>query len=190
MSGRDDQYLVQRVAAGEIDAFETLYDRHSARALNLAMRITGRPRAAEEVTQDAFLGLWRSASAYDAGKGTPGTWLLSIVRNRSIDWLRREARHDRDVEIDERLLDHLEALERTDQRAITHETQREARQLLLGLPVEQRRVIELTYFRGLSHREIAAKIGIPLGTVKGRQRLALLKMHQALKGGREAVFSS
>ena len=102
------------------------------------------------------------------------------MRNRSIDWLRREARHARDVEIDDAVVGRLEAAERTDEQAATREESRHARQLLGSIPTEQRQVIELAYFKGLTHAEIAVKIGIPLGTVKGRQRLGLTKMHQQL----------
>jgi RNA polymerase sigma-70 factor (ECF subfamily) len=172
--------LAVRVADGDVLAFEAIYDRYSAPVFGLAMRVTGHQRAAEEATQDAFLSLWRTAGSYDKHRGTLKTWLLSVVHNRSIDWLRREARHDRDVEIDDARVGRLEAAERTEELAATHEESRHARQLLISLPAEQRQVIELAYFSGLTQSEIAAKVGIPLGTVKGRQRLALTKMHHAL----------
>jgi RNA polymerase sigma-70 factor (ECF subfamily) len=105
---------------------------------------------------------------------------LSVVRNRSIDWLRREARHDRDLEIEDARVGRLEAAERTDEQVAAREESRQARQLLAGLPTEQRQVIDLSYFKGLTDTEIAEKVGIPLGTVKGRQRLALTKMHRKL----------
>ena len=176
----EDDDLVLRVAHGDVRAFEAIYDRHSAQAFGLAMRVTGRRRAAEEATQDAFLGLWRAAQRYDTSRGTLKTWLLSMVRNRSIDSLRREARHDRDLEFDDGLTSRLEAAERTEQRVADLEESRHARQLLLSLPDDQRRVVELAYFNGLTQTEIAEKVGIPLGTVKGRQRLALKKMHRDL----------
>lgn len=170
-------------------AFEAIYDRHSAQVYSLALRVTGRQRAAEEATQDAFLTLWRSAAHYDASRGTLKTWLLSIVRNRSIDWLRRERRHYRDLEIDDVLAGRLEGPERTDEQAATREEARHTRQLLLSLPSEQRQVIELAYFNGLTHTEISAKVGIPLGTVKGRQRLALSKLHRELASVPEVALS-
>ena len=123
------------------------------------MRVTGRRRAAEEATQDAFLGLWRAARSYDMNRGTLKTWLLSMVRNRSIDCLRREARHDRDLQIDDALVTRLEAAERTEQRVADLEESRHARQLLVSLPDDQRRVIELAYFKGLTQTEIAEKVG-------------------------------
>jgi RNA polymerase sigma-70 factor (ECF subfamily) len=179
-----DHELVLRVATGDVRSFETIYDRHSAQAFGLALRITGRPRAAEEATQDAFLGVWRAARSYDTTRGTLTTWLLSMVRNRSVDILRREARHDRDVEIDEALVERLETTERSPEGQVAdREDARVTRQLLAGLPEDQRQVIELSYFEGLTQSEIAAKVGAPLGTIKGRQRLALIKMHRELTGG-------
>jgi RNA polymerase sigma-70 factor (ECF subfamily) len=176
----EDRDLVVRVAGGDVRAFEAIYDRHSAQVFGLAMRVTGRERAAEEATQDAFLNLWRTAAGYDPTRGTLKTWLLALVRHRSIDWLRREARHALDLEIDDALLGRLESPGRTHDQAVTREESRHARQLLVSIPTEQRQVIELAYFKGLTQSEIAVKMGIPLGTVKGRNRLALTKMHQQL----------
>jgi RNA polymerase sigma-70 factor (ECF subfamily) len=179
-SAETDLKLVRLIAAGDVRAFEAMYDRHANLVFSLAMRVTRNPRAAEEVTQDAFLTLWRSAANYDGRRGTLKTWLLSVVRNRSIDWLRRERRHRLDRAIDDVLADRLEAAERTDEQAVAREEASQTRQALLGLPSEQREVIELGYFAGLTQTEIASKVGIPLGTVKGRQRIALTKMHGAL----------
>jgi RNA polymerase sigma-70 factor (ECF subfamily) len=185
----DDNELVLRVARGDVRAFEAIYDRHSAQVFGLAMRVTGRPRAAEEATQDAFLGVWRAAQSFDRRRGTFKTWILSMVRNRSIDLVRREARHDRDVEIDDTLVERLEAAERTEEQVVDREESFHARQLLVSLPEDQRRVIELAYFSGLTQTEISTKIGIPLGTVKGRQRLALKKMHRILTLGPELALA-
>jgi RNA polymerase sigma-70 factor, ECF subfamily len=179
----NDHELVLRVAGGDVPSFEAIYDRHSAQAFGLAMRITGRRRAAEEATQDAFLGVWRAARSYDMSRGTLKTWLLSMVRNRSIDVVRREGRHDRDVEIDDALVDGLASNERgTEEQVSDREDARDTRQLLLGLSDDQRQVIELAYFTGLTQSEIADKVGAPIGTIKGRQRLALIKMHRELTG--------
>lgn len=179
-TSQDDHDFVLRVAAGDVRAFEALYDRYSSQAFALAVRVTGRRDAAEEVTQDAFLGLWRTAPRYDPDRGSLRTWLLSMVRHRGIDWLRRAARHDRCVEIDQSLAGQLDAGERTEEQVADRDECLRARQLLWRLPRAQRRVIELAYFKGLTQSEIATRAGIPLGTVKGRQRLALTKMHEAL----------
>ncbi len=188
-SAPDDCELVIRIVEGDVRAFEAIYDRYSAQVFGLALRITGRRRAAEEATQDAFLGLWRTAGSYDKNRGALKTWLLSMVHNRSIDWLRREARHDRDLEIDDARVARLEAAERTEEQVATREESHHTRRLLTSLAPEQRQVIELAYFNGLSHTEIAAKVGIPLGTVKGRQRLALAKLHRNLTSVPEVAQS-
>lgn len=190
LSGLNDRDLVRRVARGDARAFEAIYDRHSSAVFGLAVRVTGRPPAAEEATQDAFLGLWRSAGTYDPGRGTLKTWLLGSVRNRSIDWLRREARHNRGQKNGDALVDRLEATERTDEQVAAQEMRRHTRQLLVSLPSDQRQVIELAYFKGLTHTEIAAKAGIPLGTVKGRQRLALAKLHRQLTRAHKAALNA
>jgi RNA polymerase sigma-70 factor (ECF subfamily) len=171
-----DHDLVLRVANGDVRAFEAIYDRHSAQAFGLAMGVTGRRRAADEATQDAFLGVWRAARSYDTSQGTVKTWLLSMVRNRSIDCLRRDARHDRDPEIDDALVAELEAAQRTEEQVADREESRHAHQLLVSLPNDQRQVIHLAYFKGLTEPEIAVKVGAPLATVKSRQRLALTKI--------------
>jgi RNA polymerase sigma-70 factor (ECF subfamily) len=186
----DDPGLIRAVAGGDVRAFEAIYDRHSGQVFGLALRITGRPRAAEEATQDAFLSLWRTASSYDVTRGALSTWLLSIVRNRSIDWLRREARHDRDLEIDDALVERLQAADCTEREVADREQSRHARELLAGLPSRQRQVIELAFFNGLTQSEIAAKLNAPLGTIKSRQRLALTKLHQALIGPRELALTA
>jgi RNA polymerase sigma-70 factor (ECF subfamily) len=178
----EDRDLMVRVVGGDVSAFEAIYDRHSDHVFALAMRVTGRRRAAEEAVQDVFLGLWRRAASYDPDRGALSTWLLAMVRNRSIDWLRREARYDRCLEIDDAVAERLEAADRTDVEVIAREESRTARQLLVTLPSDQRQVIELAYFNGLTHTEIAARLEIPLGTVKGRQRLALTKMRRKLTG--------
>lgn len=185
----EDRELVVRIIAGDARAFEAIYHRHRAQVYGFAMRVTGRSRAAEEVTQDAFLTLWRTAQRYDASRGALKTWLFSIARNRSIDWLRREARHDRDLEIDDVRVSRLESSERTEEQAASREQARQARQVVVRLPREQRHVIELAYFQGLTQTEIADKVGIPLGTVKGRQRLALTKLHRDLVEDPELALS-
>lgn len=178
----DDNDLITRVVEGDPRAFEELYDRHSAQAFGLALYVTKRSGVAEEVTQDAFLGLWRSASRFDPRQGTLRTWLLSMVRHRAIDALRKLAKQRRDVEFDDLVAARLEAPGRPDELVAASEHARHTRDLLTSLPPTQRQVIELGFFSGLSQTEIATKLGAPVGTVKGRQRLALQKMHQALTG--------
>ena len=175
----DDGALVARVAEGDVRAFETLYDRYRAQAFGLAVRLTGRRGTAEEVTQDAFLTLWRKASHYDPRRGNVGPWLLTFVRHRAIDSLRSGARRERTVEL-ESAAEHLEAPDRTDDVVSAREQSRDAQRLVKELPAEQREVIELAYFGGMTQGEIAAKVGIPIGTVKGRSRLALEKLRRSV----------
>ena len=175
----DDGALVARVAEGDVRAFEALYDRYRARAFGLAVRLTGRRGTAEEVTQDAFLNLWRKASHYDPRRGSVGAWLLTFVRHRAIDSLRSSGRRERNVEL-ESAAERLEARDRTDDVVEGREEARHARRLVKELPADQREVIELAYFGGMTQGEIAAKVGIPLGTVKGRSRLALEKLRRSV----------
>jgi RNA polymerase sigma-70 factor (ECF subfamily) len=176
----DDGDLMARVIDGDVRAFEAIYDRYCSQVLTLAMRVTSRRATAEEATQDAFLTLWRGPQHFDPSRGTLKTWLLTIVRNRSIDLLRSGARHTGHVEFDQILAERLEAAAPADQHVDDHAEQyREARDMLASLPREQLQVIELAFFEGLTHPQIAAQVGIPLGTVKGRQRLALTKLRRA-----------
>ena len=178
----DDAELVRRVSRGDADAFGVFYDRYSPQVFGLALWITRDRRAAEEATQETFLTAWRTASRFDSHRGAVVAWLLAIARNRSIDALRREQRHDRRSVPDEGYVERLPAAEDTEAQTLAHDEAGRVRRLLLELPDEQRQVIELAYFTGLSQTEIAARVKVPLGTVKGRQRLALNRLHRALAG--------
>ena len=163
--------------APALQALECLYDAHHRLALAVAYRILGDRADAEEVVQEAFLAVWRVDQAYDPSKGARRAWLLSIVRNRAIDRLRARRRAPRTG--DEVIP---EPMDRTDVAAEVVATLdgRAVREALLGLSPEQRAVIELAYFGGLTHTEIAARLSLPLGTVKGRMRLALERLRIAL----------
>jgi RNA polymerase sigma-70 factor, ECF subfamily len=177
-SGLADEELMPLVDEKEIEAFEVFYDRHSGAAYSLAHRIVGDPRAAEDVTQEAFLSIWRSESGYDPARGSVRSWTLGIVRNRAIDSIRRETSAKvppLDLSGDERL-EHERSDADTAQAAIGRDTARRLRGAVRELPAEQARVIELAYFGGFSQDEIARMLEIPLGTVKGRTRLALEKI--------------
>jgi len=158
-------------------AFEVLYDRHGGAAFSLAYRIVGDRTSAEDVTQEAFLSIWRSNARFDRARGSVRSWVLSVVRNRAIDALRRGAgqapKLDQD---DDSALEGRPADERTDVEAARRETSRELRGALRELPADQSQVIQLAYFGGFSHSEIAEMLGMPLGTVKGRMRLGLEKI--------------
>ena len=171
---------MQLVARGDPRAFEAIYERHAAAVFSLAYRICGVRATAEEVAQEAFLVVWRSGMRYDRTRGSVRTWLLGVVHNRAIDMLRRATVHERRRAADERAADLLEAPERTDVEAARREEARSMRALLDDLPAEQRRVVELAYFGGFTHEEIARMLDAPVGTVKGRMRLALEKMRTSM----------
>lgn len=176
-----DQALLERVAGRDSQALADLYDRYAPVALALAGRILGDRSEAEDVLQVVFTRVWTSAGRYDSAKGSPASWLLSWVRNGAIDRLRRR-----------------DALQRASLRAMgeapaghdgghaDHDGAAEERERLKqavdSLPADQRQVIELAYFEGLSQTQIAQRLGEPLGTVKTRVRLGMNKLRQALPG--------
>jgi RNA polymerase sigma-70 factor (ECF subfamily) len=177
-----DEELMALVAANDADAYEIVLERHADAAFSLAYRICGRRSLAEDIAQDAFLAVWRSGARYDRARGSVRTWTLGIVHNRAVDALRRSGVQERRRISDEGIEETLEAAERTDSQAIENSTSRELRGALGGLPSEQRRVIELAYFGGFTHVEIASMLGAPVGTVKGRMRLGLHKLRDELQG--------
>ncbi len=181
----DDRALLQRVAGKDADAFEAFYDRHVVAAYALAYRIVGSKQPADDVCQEAFLALWRSANRYDPRQGEARSWLLTVVRNRAIDHLRRVTRtKDREV-ADEALAERhaAPADQDTQATALRHAAAGEARELLGELSEDQRRVIELSFYSGYSHSEISALLELPLGTVKARMKRGLTKMRTVLGGG-------
>jgi RNA polymerase sigma-70 factor (ECF subfamily) len=179
-----DEELMPLVGRKDPEAFEVLYDRHGGAAYSLAYRIVGNGPAAEEVTQEAFISIWRSGTRFDAGRGSVRSWLLSIVRNRAIDFLRSRAGKAPKLNLDDdSALEQRPAVERTEEEALRRETAQELRGALGNLPGEQSKVIELAYFGGFSHSEIAGILGLPIGTVKGRMRLGLEKIRGELAEG-------
>jgi RNA polymerase sigma-70 factor (ECF subfamily) len=178
-----DEEVMQLVQRGDPRAFELLYDRHGGAAYSLAYRIVGRQAAAEDVVQEALLSIWRSRLRYDQTRGSVRTWILGIVHNRAIDGLRRSSVHDRRRATLEVVEERFEAPERTDVEVARREEARTVRGALETLPDEQRKTIELAYFGGFSHTQIADMLGEPIGTVKGRMRLGLDKMRRQLAGG-------
>ncbi|MFL5899214.1 MAG: RNA polymerase sigma factor [Solirubrobacterales bacterium] len=179
-----DEELMPLVSGKDPEAFEVLYDRHGGAAYSLAYRIVGNRAAAEEVTQEAFISVWRSGARFDAARGSVRSWLLSVVRNRAIDFLRSKAGRAPKLDFDDAaVLEQRPAAERTEEEALRRETAGELRGALGKLPGEQSKVIELAYFGGFSHSEIAAILGLPMGTVKGRMRLGLEKIRGELAEG-------
>jgi len=178
---------MQLVYDGQAAAFEVIYDRHADASFSLAYRMCGQRALAEDVVQEALLALWRSGARYDRARGSVRTWVLGIVHNRAIDALRRRTRRDRGLVSDEGIEERLVAPERTDIEVVRSDEAREIRDALEQLPEEQSRVIELAYFGGLTHVEIASMLDAPVGTIKGRMRLGLAKMRMTLGDPSEVV---
>jgi RNA polymerase sigma-70 factor (ECF subfamily) len=179
-----DEELMQLVGEDDSAAFAIIYERHTEAAFSLAFRMCGKRALAEDVVQEAFLSLWRSATGYDPMRGSVRTWVLGIVHHRAIDALRRGVARDRGQVSDEGIEEQLEAAERTEQEVDRRDEAREVRAALEGLPPEQSRVIELAYYGGLTHSEIATMLDTPVGTIKGRMRLGLQKMRSQLRSER------
>ena len=172
---------MQLVQRGDARAFELVYDRHSGAAFSLAYRMVGRGNVAEDVVQEAFLSLWRSGARYERTRGSVRTWVLGIVHHRAIDQLRRSSVHDKRRASDEGLEERLESRERTEGEVARREEAATIRSAMDSLPAEQSHVIELAYFGGFTHTEIAEILGAPVGTVKGRMRLGLEKLRNQLR---------
>jgi RNA polymerase sigma-70 factor (ECF subfamily) len=171
-----DEDLMALVRRGQAQAFEVIYERHADAAFSLAYRMCGARGAAEDVAQEAFLALWRNGARYDRARGSVRSWVLGIVHNRAIDSLRRSTVHARRRASDEGIEERFEASERTDVEVARREDAASIRIALDDLPAEQSRVIELAYFGGFTHSEIADMLEMPIGTIKGRMRLGLEKM--------------
>jgi len=169
-----DSMLISRVRAGDEDALAALHDRYAQVVYSVALRVLGETTQAEDILQEIFLQLWRNPQTFDSSRGSLGAWLAVIARHRAIDHLRRR-RPETDIEdvivaVDTRL-------EQTTDRNMTIAKIRTA---VERLPVEQRKPLEMAFFEGLTHSEIAGKTGEPLGTIKTRIRSALLTLRKAL----------
>ena len=177
MSGQSDETLMAQVQRGDGRAFDVLYDRHYRAVFSLAMRILDDRGLADDATQEAFVALWRSRDRYRPDRGRLKWWLQSIVRNRAIDLQRR---HRGDVPRSTPAFELTAAPDSTEEEVFAGDERREIAALVAHLPSEQRTVIELAFYRGLSHAEITERLGIPLGTTKGRIRSALDRLRLAL----------
>ena len=171
---------MQLVRQGDARAFETIYDRHGGPAFSLAYRMVGNRTSAEDVVQEAFLSIWRSRLRYEPERGSVRSWVLGIVHHRTIDALRRNLVHERRRTSAEGIEERQEAPERTDVEAARREEAAVVRRALEALPPDQVQVIELAYFGGFTHTEIAGMLDAPVGTVKGRMRLGLEKLRRQL----------
>ncbi len=176
--GSSDLVLMRSMARGERSALSSFYERYGGLALTLALRMLGDVDGAEEAVQDAFVAVWRRAADFRPDAAAPRTWLLAIVRNRCIDELRRRPGPTRALPLDEA---QPPAIEGDPWPDIWKRHCGEAlRAALRELPNEQRNVIELGFFGGLSHAQIAERVDAPLGTVKKRMRTGLRRLRLAL----------
>ena len=185
-SSGDDDALLQRIAAGDEQALGALYDRWSPLVFSLCVHVLGDDDEAEEAVEETFWQAWRQAARYDITRGAVSTWLTTIARSRALDRLRARRRRQEDAMSDLSETKRA-AVEETARRgddpasgAEVSERRALVRQALLALPPEQREVLELAYFRGLSQTEIAERTGQPLGTIKTRVRLAMEKLRDRL----------
>jgi RNA polymerase sigma-70 factor, ECF subfamily len=170
-----DENLISFVGKGDAEAFTTLYDRHSHAAFSLAYRVMGERQAAEDLVQDTFLKLWRSATSYRPERGGVRTWLLSIVRNGGIDQIRSQASRRRTQETFEASAPRSQPSEAFAE-TLRNSQRNQVREALDTLPPEQLKILELAYFSGYTHVQISELVDVPLGTMKGRMRLGLKKM--------------
>ena len=177
-----DAALAHRLLQQDVRAFEELYDRHSRIVYGLVLRILQQASTAEEVVQDIFLQLWRNAALYDSSRGPFLPWLLTLARNRALDHLRLKSERQRRREEQSEELPPA-VVSPPDFEGKLDERRRAARvrELMSALQPQQKRAIELAYFEGLSHSEIAAKLEEPLGTVKSWIRNGLLKLKEGLQ---------
>ena len=173
--------LVAAMEARDADALARLYDRHAARLLGVAYRILGETGEAEEVVQEVFLYAWRAASAFDPFRGSVLAWLIIATRSRAIDRLRtRRPTASSDAEGRDPLA-HVPAEDDVEAGSVAREWETICRAAIGELPADQRRALELAYFDGLTHQEIAGRTATPLGTVKTRIRLGLMKLRERMR---------
>lgn len=183
MNEATDEALAARMQDGDARAFELLYDRHAARALRVARALVADRELAEEVVQEAFLSIWRNAGRYDPRIGSFRAWALSVVRYRAIDLLRLRRKEAGDTFVgDDEFFTLPDEKADTEAAAVERLEMVRIRRQLAQLPRPQRELIVLAYFGGMSQSELATQLSLPLGTVKGRMRLALAKLRDATFG--------
>ena len=172
--------FVQRIARQDQAALAALYDSTNRLIYGLILRVLGDSSTAEEVLLDVYTQVWRQAASYDTGRGSPLAWLTTIARSRAIDRLRSGWQDQHRKEPLDLLTDRETSAANPEEMTVASERQRFVRSALISLSPEQREVIELAYYGGLSHSEIAARLNQPLGTVKTRTRLGMIKLREAL----------
>lgn len=176
---------VARLLRGDQDAFRGLFHRYAPSAKALAQRVVREPHLADEIVQEAFMAVWRDPGSYDGERGSVRSWLMGMVHHRAVDLVRREEgqRRRSEASIPEVTEEEADHADEVVQRMIATEERRAVHAALVGLPVEQRQVLELMYFDGLSQRMISERTGTPLGTVKSRTLLGMRRMRAAIDEG-------
>jgi RNA polymerase sigma-70 factor (ECF subfamily) len=180
-----DRELVRAIGRGNEEAFRGLFRRYAPSAMAVARRVVGQPYLAEEAVQEGFLALWRNPSAYEEMRGSVKAWLMATVHNRAVDLVRREQTQRRRAEQaqpDEDVVSLEDPADRVVDEIGLPEERKAVRAALEDLPPEQRQVIELMYFDGLSQTRVAERLSLPLGTVKSRTLLGMRKLRAALSG--------
>jgi len=173
--------LLARIGRGDAHALADLYDRTSRIVYSLALRMLGDTADAEEVSADVYNQVWRTARQYTPDRGSPITWLIMITRSRSLDRLRlRDSRRQRETTVDQ-IPDRPGDAASAEESAVLEQRAKQVRKALGALPAEQRQALELSFFNGLTHTELADRLGEPLGTVKTRIRTAIARLRAALK---------
>lgn len=180
-----DRELMARVARRDAQAFASLYDRHAGRVLGLILEILGRREMSEDVLQETFWSAWESAGRYDPDRSSPIVWLILIARARAVDRLRRRARESRDSRQPHPGRDDVAAAD-GDARRERAESCADAVAALRRLPAEQREAIDLAFFRGMTHEQIARLGAVPLGTVKTRIRSGMRRLREMIEQRHEA----
>ena len=170
-----DTALVSAIRAGDQNAMAALYDRYSSIVYSVALRVLGDTGAAEDVQQDVFMQLWRNPGTFDASRGNLGAWLAVIARNRAIDALRKRKPEDDVEDVVLSVVPDMAAEADRSRIAV------KVRELLAAMPAAQRTALEMAYYEGLTHTEIAAKTGEPLGTIKTRIRAGLIALRKAFQ---------
>jgi RNA polymerase sigma-70 factor (ECF subfamily) len=180
-----DPKLLSRVAKGDLDSFGHLYDQSCVLLFTLASRILSNREEAAQLLQDVYLEVWRKVARYDVGRGTPVAWLVTLTRSRAIDRIRSGASSSAHTGIDPS--QNPGSRERDDDASVPQETKEDSElrltvaKAVAELPAAQREALEMAYYHGLSHTEIAAKLNQPLGTVKTRIKLAMVKLRGLLQ---------
>ena len=179
-----DRELVQRILRGDGEAFRGLFGRYAPSAMSLARRVVRQPFLAEEIVQEAFLAVWKNPGGYDPQRGSVRSWLMGMVHHRAVDAVRREEsqrRRSEESQLSDPVIEPDPADDVVDELGLPEE-RRAVRAALEGLPDEQRQVIELMYFGGLSQSKISDELGLPLGTVKSRTLLGMKRLRTAIGG--------